>query len=322
MLVHARRHSPSSLLRLAGLALSAASLLIVVGATPTLAWDGGSFSTASEQELLGLTNDARAAAGLPSLRWDAALASIARWRSEDMIDRDYFAHSIPPTGEMVWNVMDERGYCYDLAGENIGWNLNWPDDQATAEIEKSFIGSAGHRDNILGRAWDAIGIGAFKGTDGKIMWTVLFADRCGSAPTGTQPGSAPRPTTATSQPVTVATTIARSTTTATVRLRPGSNNVVRVTFSLGPLMAGRHVRIVRATRLCASGSGGVRCGSGRSYGDWTDFTVLTTRIADAQGDVTVALSAHRAQWLSLAAVIPNDGTAVPSRTPTKQVRWR
>jgi uncharacterized protein YkwD len=306
-----------SLLRLTGLAVIAASLLTTVGVAPTLAWDGSSFSSASEQELLGLTNSARAAAGLPALRWDGALASIARWRSEDMISRDYFSHSIPPMGRMVWDVMDQRGYCYEVAGENIGWNMNWPDDQATAQIEQSFIGSDSHRDNILGRAWDSIGIGAYKGSDGKVMWTVLFADRCGSAPASTpQPASAPR---SPAQPVTVATTINRTTTTRTVTLRRNSNNVVWLTFALGPVNAGQHVRIVRASRGCEPGFGGVRCGSGRSYGDWTDFSVLTTRIADATGNVTIALSAHHAQWLSLAAVIPGTTGA---RTATQQVRWR
>jgi uncharacterized protein YkwD len=304
------------------LAFAASSLLTIVGAAPALGWDGDSFSTASEQQLLSLTNGARSAAGLPALHWDGALASIARWRSEDMIDRDFFSHNIPPTGEMAWDVMDQRGYCYEIAGENIGWNMNWPDDQATAQIENSFIGSDAHRDNILGRAWDSIGIGAYKGSDGKVMWTVLFANRCGSAPAASKPASTPKPTTSPLDPVTVATTITRSSTTRTVRLRPGTNNVVRLTFSLGPLMAGQHIQIVRAARQCEPGSGGVRCGSSRSYGDWTDFSLLTTRIADAQGNVTVALSTHRAQWLSLAALVPNDGSVAQSRTATQQVRWR
>jgi uncharacterized protein YkwD len=314
LIVRVRR----SILRLAGLTVISATLLTTVGVAPTLAWSGDSFSSASEQELLGLTNSARAAAGLPALRWDASLGSIARWRSEDMIDRDYFSHNIPPTGEMAWDVMDQRGYCYEIAGENIGWNMNWPDDQATAQIENSFIGSDAHRDNILGRAWDSVGIGAYKGSDGKVMWTVLFADHCGSAPTS-QPASAPRPASAPA-PVTVATTINRASTTRTVRLRAHSNNVVRLTFALGPLAAGQHIQIVRAARGCESGSGGVRCGSGRSYGTWTEFSVLTTRIADANGNVTVALSTHHAQWLSLAAVLPGGGPN--ARTATQQVRWR
>ncbi len=76
-----------------------------------------------------------------------------------------------------------------MAGENIGWN-NYPDDIATAAIQQAFMGSAGHRANIMGKTWDVIGIGAYKGPTGKKMWTVLFADKCGS----TAPKPTPRPT--------------------------------------------------------------------------------------------------------------------------------
>ena len=41
--------------------------------------------------------------------------------------------------------------------------------------------SSGHRKNILGKSWEVIGVGAYKGADGKKMWTVLFADKCGSS---------------------------------------------------------------------------------------------------------------------------------------------
>ena len=94
-----------------------------------------------------------------------------------MINRDYFSHDIPGYGS-VFKKLDAKGYCYKLAGENIGWNT-YPDDVATAAIHKMFMDSSGHRENILGKAWDVIGVGAYKGADGKKMWTVLFADKCG-----------------------------------------------------------------------------------------------------------------------------------------------
>ena len=91
--------------------------------------------------------------------------------------------------------MSARGYCYMVAGENIGWNT-YPDDVATAQIQQMFMGSPGHRSNILGKDWDRIGIGAYKGADGKKMWTVLFADKCGSSSGGTtkpKPKPTPKP---------------------------------------------------------------------------------------------------------------------------------
>ena len=161
----------------------------------TFAWDSGSFSASSEADLVAMTNRSRASAGLKALRVDSVLTSVARWRSQDMIDRDYFSHTIPGYGK-VWDKLHAIGYCYIVAGENIGWN-NYPDDIATAAIQQSFIDSADHRANILGIAWDVIGIGAYKGPTGKKMWTVLFADKCGTTAVATPKPTAkptPRPT--------------------------------------------------------------------------------------------------------------------------------
>jgi uncharacterized protein YkwD len=169
-------------------ALTAFGLL--AAPAPVLGWSSNSFSSGDEAQLIALTNRARTSRGLRALRVDSSLTSIARWRSKDMIVRNYFSHSIPnPPGGSVFREMDRRGYCYSLAGENIGWN-NYPDSVATAEIQQMFMGSPGHRSNILGSRWDHIGVGAYKAANGKKMWTVLFANKCGSNP---QPTAKPKP---------------------------------------------------------------------------------------------------------------------------------
>ncbi len=183
------RREPRRFIVMVALAFGLTSIGLLASPSPTLAWSPNSFSSSSEKQLVSLTNQARASAGLKSLKVDSTLTTIARARSKDMIVRDYFSHSIPPDGHSVFNILDSKGYCYKIAGENIGWNT-YPDDQATAEIQQAFMNSSGHRANILGKAWDVIGIGAYKGPDGKKMWTVLFADRCGA----TSPPSTPKPT--------------------------------------------------------------------------------------------------------------------------------
>jgi uncharacterized protein YkwD len=170
-------------------ALTSVGLLAVP--RDTLAWDVNAFSSSSEAQLVSLTNQARASAGLRALKVDSKLVAIARSRSKDMIVRNYFSHTILGTSYNVFHVLDTKGYCYRIAGENIGWN-NYPDDVATATIQRQFMSSAGHRSNILGKAWDVIGVGAYKGPTGKKMWTVIFADRCGT--TTTAPKPTPRPT--------------------------------------------------------------------------------------------------------------------------------
>ncbi len=167
------------------------SLATFVAPSRIFAWDPDSFSSSSEAQLVTLTNRARASAGLRALKVDSTLTSVARWRSKDMIERDYFSHTIPGYGK-VWDKLAAIHYCYHGAGENIGWN-NYPDDLATSAIQSSFMGSPDHKANIMGSTWDVIGVGAYKGSDGRKMWTVLFADKCGSTTSAT-PKPTPKPT--------------------------------------------------------------------------------------------------------------------------------
>jgi uncharacterized protein YkwD len=182
------RAAPRRLCLLAAFAFVATSVGLLVTPGSTLAWDANTFNSTSEKQLVALTNQARASAGLRTLKLDSTLTSIARSRSKDMIVRNYFSHDIPPSGNQVFSILDSKGYCYSLAGENIGWNT-YADDSATAQIQQMFMGSPSHRSNIMNKRWDVIGIGAYKGPSGKKMWTVLFADKCGS----TAPAPKPKP---------------------------------------------------------------------------------------------------------------------------------
>ena len=162
--------------------LAAAALLALPGSTVAgpgtgSRWAAGTFSAGAENALIVETEDSREAAGDASLIVDPALTAVARWRSRDMVDRAYFSHDIPDVGN-VFRQLDTDGYCYELAGENIGWDTD-ADDVAPAAIHQMFLDSPEHRNNVLEARWDAIGVGSFKAADGRKMWTVLFADRCG-----------------------------------------------------------------------------------------------------------------------------------------------
>jgi uncharacterized protein YkwD len=172
----------------ASLALSAAVLVATAGSV--LAWSPSSFSPGDEQLLFSLTNQDRASAGLNALVNDNYLHKEAEWRSKDMGDRNYFSHQIPPDNKYVFNYMTADGYCYKVAGENIG--LSTYGDDATARIEVGFMGSTTHRANILG-TWVRMGVGAYEAADGRKLFTVLFSVPCGAAPAPT-PVKTPAPT--------------------------------------------------------------------------------------------------------------------------------
>jgi hypothetical protein len=94
-----------------------------------------------------------------------------------MGDNNYFSHAIPPDGKKVFAYLQADGYCFTVAGENIGLST-YADDVATNRIETAFMNSSSHRANILG-AWARMGIGAYKAADGRKLYAVLFSIPCG-----------------------------------------------------------------------------------------------------------------------------------------------
>ena len=128
---------PRRLAAIVAVAFAVTSIGVLAVPRHVYAWDAGSFSSSSEKQLVSLTNQSRASAGLKALKVDSTLTSIARWRSKDMITRNYFSHNVPPSGYNVFAVLD-KGYCYAVAGENIGWN-NYPDDLATGAVHQAFM---------------------------------------------------------------------------------------------------------------------------------------------------------------------------------------
>ena len=144
-----------------------------------LAWDPGTFSAGDEQLLFSLTNQDRASAGLNALVDDGYLHKEAEWRAKDMGDRNYFSHEIPPDNKMVFDYMQSDGYCFKVAGENIGLST-YGDARATSSIEVAFMGSPSHRANILG-TWANLSVGAYKAADGRKLYDVLFSIPCGVA---------------------------------------------------------------------------------------------------------------------------------------------
>ena len=185
------RRSPLRL-RIAALSLLLAVTTIVATAGTAFAWGASAFSPGDEQLLLSLTNQNRAKAGLNALVNDAYLDKEARWRAQDMGDKNYFSHQIPPANKDVFSYMRSDGYCFSVAGENIGYST-YPDDVVTANLEVAFMNSPGHRANILGK-WAHIGVGASKAADGTALYAVLFSIPCGATVPAPAVAATPKPT--------------------------------------------------------------------------------------------------------------------------------
>lgn len=126
---------------------------------------------AMEGEVLELVNEERAAAGLKPLAMDWELQRVARLKSQDMIDKNYFSHQSPTYGspfEMIKNF----GISYRSAGENIAAG-----QRSAAEVMESWMKSQGHRANILKPGYTHLGVGYAAGGKWGHIWTQIFISR-------------------------------------------------------------------------------------------------------------------------------------------------
>jgi hypothetical protein len=97
-----------------------------------------------------------------------------------MAELDYFSHNIPPDGHLVFVEMRAEGYCFRMAGENIGM---WNPEKDPEAVEAAFMASPEHRANIQNPAWTVMGYGSATASDGRWYVVVLFALPCAPAPT-------------------------------------------------------------------------------------------------------------------------------------------
>ncbi len=123
--------------------------------------------TAEEQQMVNLVNAERAKAGLKPLAVDMRLVKLARMKSQDMINKNYFAHQSPTYGS-PFDMMKKEGITYRTAGENLAGT------NSVTRAHDLLMQSSGHRQNILNPAFTHIGIGIVKGGPYGMMFTQMF----------------------------------------------------------------------------------------------------------------------------------------------------
>jgi uncharacterized protein YkwD len=111
----------------------------------------------AQNAILAAMNRERATRGLGPLRMNEQLSRAAGDRVKDMFAKRYFAHVAPDGLEpFVW--AQQRGYRYRIIGENLALGF-----RGTAVVD-GWMRSPGHRDNILQRKFDEVGIAVADGT--------------------------------------------------------------------------------------------------------------------------------------------------------------
>ncbi len=118
-----------------------------------------------EKEVIRLVNEIRIKNGLKALTQDWQLSRVARYKSQDMKDNNYFSHTSPVYGT-PFQMIKNFGISYRSAAENIAKG------QATPQaVVNAWMNSSGHRANILNPSYTRIGVGYV--SSGK-YWTQMF----------------------------------------------------------------------------------------------------------------------------------------------------
>jgi len=121
--------------------------------------------------LLNMINTTRLENGLPALNINQTVNAVAQYRSQDMIERNYFSHQTPE-GKSIGNILQESGIMFASCGENIQYAS--PPSWANPELFfNSWMNSDLHRANILSGNFSQIGIGV-SNNDDRLVAVLVF----------------------------------------------------------------------------------------------------------------------------------------------------
>ena len=151
------------------------SVFLVSLVRSPLQFDVLSFATEmSNATLLEETNQERQRHDRDPLTHNDQLAAAARAKAEDMAQRNYWSHTTPE-GEEPWIFIDEAGYQYQKAGENLAYGF-----LSSTQTVNGWMNSPSHRENILDPVFEEVGFGYvnavnFQGSDKKTIVVALYA---------------------------------------------------------------------------------------------------------------------------------------------------
>lgn len=118
-----------------------------------------------ERQIFDLANVFRLKNGLSVLEWHDTVADAARKHSEDMASRGYFDHE-SPEGHSPGDRLRAVGLAkYAAYAENIAAGY-----RDAFEAHNGWINSSGHRENLLMKELETLGVGAAYDADSKYRW--------------------------------------------------------------------------------------------------------------------------------------------------------
>ncbi len=174
---------------------------------------GNTLAYATEMSASGLltsTNSQRTSNGRATLSLNPQLSNAAQAKANDMIARNYWSHTTPD-GQEPWVFIQNAGYNYNKAGENLAYGFATSSDAVIG-----WMNSPTHKANLLDSAFTEVGFGFANGTNfnGDGQQTVVVAMygqpqvlAASAAPTAPAPQPATTPAVPAPQPATTPTKV-------------------------------------------------------------------------------------------------------------------
>src|SRR3989344_9385295 len=173
---------------LLGLAIFAevAFLLAVFVVLP----QSGFLALITPNALVRSVNATRTDTQKPKLAVNPLLEWAAQLKANDMAAKSYFAHT-SPAGITPWYWLDQVGYHYSSAGENLA--VDFID---SSDVHQAWMNSPTHRANILNAGYTEIGIATAMGTyqGHETIFVVQFFGKSRASTIGITRTSATTPT--------------------------------------------------------------------------------------------------------------------------------
>lgn len=118
----------------------------------------GSSTSLTAADITSFVNVVREQHGLAPLKINPQLTAAATAKAQAIIDTQTFSHS--PPGHDPWEFLDQSGYPYAQAGENLARNFSSSD-----QVVKGWLRSTTHRENLLSPDYTETGVGIAFSTD-------------------------------------------------------------------------------------------------------------------------------------------------------------
>lgn len=135
----------------------------------------------SSSGLLENTNKTRQSSELGQLKNEPKLSAAAQKKADDIASKNYWSH-ITPEGKQPWDFIEQTGYSYSYASENLAYGFATSD-----KTVKGWLSSPEHAEAMLDSKVTDVGFGIadspdFQGNGPQTIVVAMYAQPAVSAP--------------------------------------------------------------------------------------------------------------------------------------------